>query len=239
MLETAGYTVDLARDGAEALAALRSDRYDLVLMDIQMDGMDGIAATKAIRRMDDWAKQIPIIAMTANVLSHDVKSFQAAGMNDHLGKPFKRKQLLEKVRQWLPTDTSTRTDGHKHESEPLQRVPDLVEVPKTIDDLYSTLGREWVGKGLTELVDQLQIIVKELGAEDRAGLARRAHMLVSRAGMFGFSELAELCGQLEQATKRGQPLEPYMARLQTLGQAAQSVVLQILQKHNTNLPHFS
>ena len=129
---------------------------------------------------------------------------------------------------------TTGSVGVAAESETLQRIPDLVAVPKTIDDLYSTLGREWVGKGLTELVDQIQIVFKEVGAEDRAGLARRAHMLVSRAGMFGFSELAELCGQLEQATKRGQPLEPYVARLQTLGQAAQSVALQILQKHNTD-----
>jgi len=100
MLEMMGHTVRVAANGAEALALL-GNRFDLILMDIQMPVMDGLETTARIRAMDDPTCRIPIIAMTANVLPQQVEAFRGAGMDDHLGKPFKREHLASVVERWL------------------------------------------------------------------------------------------------------------------------------------------
>jgi CheY-like chemotaxis protein len=93
--------VDTAENGAQAVEAVQAQTYDLVLMDIQMPVMDGITATQKIRELDHPAGQVPINAMTANVHPHQVKAFGEAGMNDHVGKPFKKAELFQKVNTWL------------------------------------------------------------------------------------------------------------------------------------------
>ncbi|HUE46348.1 MAG TPA: ATP-binding protein [Aestuariivirgaceae bacterium] len=97
MLTLAGHEVDLVVDGAQALAAVREQAYDLVLMDIEMRGMNGIEAVKHIRSLDAPAGHVPLIAMTANVLPQQIRAFKEAGMDGHLGKPFTRNQLIDKV----------------------------------------------------------------------------------------------------------------------------------------------
>jgi len=72
----------------------------MVLMDVQMPGMDGITATQHIRALQHPAHRLPIVAMTANVLPQQVKQFRAAGMDDHIGKPFKRDELYAAVERW-------------------------------------------------------------------------------------------------------------------------------------------
>jgi len=230
MLEPAGYTVDVASNGAEAVAAVQATRYELVLMDIQMDSMDGVAATKAIRGLNHPAKDVPIVAMTANVLAHDVKSFKAAGMNDHLGKPFKRKQLLDKVRHWLNTDSS----GHRLavQSATSKESPDPAFDKEALEELCSTMGREWVSRSLSELTDHLELAFKDLSpaARDRDVLARQAHLLVARAGFLGFSELAQLCSALEQACKRGEGLEPAWSKVRLAALEVQGIAAQLVQR---------
>jgi len=101
MLEPFGITVDTANDGVAGVEAVRQGGYDLVLMDIQMPGMDGLTATRRIRAMTDapgW--RTPIVAMTANVLPEQVANCIAAGMDDHLGKPINPSRLLEAVARW-------------------------------------------------------------------------------------------------------------------------------------------
>ncbi len=87
----------MAADGEETLAALRRQRYDVILMDVQMPGMDGIEATRHIR--DEWPveEQPCIIAVTANALHEDREACLSAGMNDYLSKPV----LPEDLRQAL------------------------------------------------------------------------------------------------------------------------------------------
>jgi signal transduction histidine kinase/ActR/RegA family two-component response regulator len=101
VLQAAGHTVDVASDGATAVIAVQRNDYDVVLMDIQMPVMDGMTATQRIRALDGSARHVPIVAMTANVLPQQVRVFLEAGMNDHLGKPFKRDVLLEVIARSL------------------------------------------------------------------------------------------------------------------------------------------
>ncbi|MBX9931375.1 MAG: PAS domain S-box protein [Methylobacterium sp.] len=97
VLERGGHEVDIATNGFEAVAAVYARRYDLILMDVQMPGMDGITATRHIRMMERPDAAIPIIAMTANVMPAQVAEFRAAGMNDHVGKPFRREELFAAI----------------------------------------------------------------------------------------------------------------------------------------------
>ncbi|HEU0264764.1 MAG TPA: response regulator [Geobacterales bacterium] len=98
ILERQGYGVALASDGVEALAALRQQRFDLVLMDMQMPNMDGLTATKLIRAGDGGIDPtVPVVAMTAHALVSDRERCLAAGMDDYLAKPISMQLLLEMV----------------------------------------------------------------------------------------------------------------------------------------------
>jgi len=111
LLETVGVCVDIASDGAQAVEAYRSKPYDIILMDVQMPIMDGPEATRRIRALEsaDAARpnpsgpgaRIPIIAMTANVMSDQIDAYLDAGMDAHLGKPIESSALIETVFDWI------------------------------------------------------------------------------------------------------------------------------------------
>jgi two-component system, sensor histidine kinase len=101
MLKSLGYAADIARNGKEALAAIASERYDLVLMDCLMPEMDGFEATRRIRAQAGYASQVPIIAMTANAFTQDRDACLASGMTDYLSKPVREIELRCKLDFWL------------------------------------------------------------------------------------------------------------------------------------------
>ena len=102
MLERLGLTVVLAVDGAEVLTALRSERFDLVLMDCQMPVMDGYDATQQIRAGTTPHPGIPIVAMTAAALASDRTRCLEVGMNDYISKPVQQGELAQILAKWLP-----------------------------------------------------------------------------------------------------------------------------------------
>ncbi|MCL1805678.1 MAG: response regulator [Clostridiales bacterium] len=104
LLEPTGLTIDCADNGAQAFRMFKEepDKYDLILMDIQMPEMDGYEATRRIRALDmRQAKEIPVIAMTANVFREDVERCLDAGMNAHVGKPLDFDEVLNILRMYL------------------------------------------------------------------------------------------------------------------------------------------
>lgn len=100
LLADLGLHVDTAEDGAEAVALARQKRYDAILMDMQMPVMDGLEATRQIRRLPH-AAQVPIIAMTANAFAEDRQRCMEAGMNDFLSKPVEPERLVTVLQHWL------------------------------------------------------------------------------------------------------------------------------------------
>ncbi|MDR0446081.1 MAG: response regulator [Oscillospiraceae bacterium] len=105
LLEPTGITIDCAENGAIALEKYSAapTEYDMIFMDVQMPEMDGYEATRSIRALaTERAKQIPIVAMTANVFREDVEKCLAAGMNDHVGKPLDIADVTQKLREYLP-----------------------------------------------------------------------------------------------------------------------------------------
>ena len=100
MLAELGHHADLACDGQEAVAAVQTRRYDLVLMDAQMPTMDGVAATKAIRALDPPANAVPIVALTAHAIEGYREEYLAAGMSDYLSKPVTLRALNTLLVRW-------------------------------------------------------------------------------------------------------------------------------------------
>ena len=108
ILEDTNIDIFYAENGTKAVSmfADRSNKFDIVLMDINMPEMDGYEATRQIRALDfAEAKNVPIIAMTANVFKEDIKRCIDAGMNDHTGKPIDTEELYEKLNRYLSTDS--------------------------------------------------------------------------------------------------------------------------------------
>ncbi len=104
LLKKLGYQPDYASNGIEALEALEKKRYDLILMDCQMPVMDGYETTRRIRANKAW-ENLPIIAVTANVIQGDRETCLASGMNDYITKPFSRDQLQSVIDRWSARDT--------------------------------------------------------------------------------------------------------------------------------------
>jgi PAS domain S-box-containing protein len=199
MLRAAGHQVDVVPDGSDAIMAVQAQAYDVVLMDIQMPGMDGMTATRHIRALPGLAGRVPIVAMTANVLPQQVESFSAAGMNGHLGKPFRRGDLLATVERHYEVLAAP-----EHVSPgPTEDAPPVVDT-ETFEATLAVLGNDkmndLLGKFGAELENRLSGDAES--ADERARLKRGAHMLVSSAGMLGFLTLSHVCARLEAALAR-------------------------------------
>ncbi len=103
LLERLGYQADLAANGLEALDALRRQAYDVVLMDVLMPEMDGMEATRRIRREIAQEQQPHIIAVTANAMKEDREKYLSAGMDDYLSKPIRVQELVEALNECAPS----------------------------------------------------------------------------------------------------------------------------------------
>jgi two-component system, sensor histidine kinase and response regulator len=102
-IERLGGVVAIACNGAEGVAACARERFDLILMDMEMPVMDGVTATQRIRELEaQLGRRTPIVALTANVLSEQVERCLSAGMDDFLSKPIEAKRLAEVFARFLP-----------------------------------------------------------------------------------------------------------------------------------------
>jgi signal transduction histidine kinase/DNA-binding response OmpR family regulator len=125
MLEKAGHRIDVAANGIEAVDAVYKRPYDIVLMDMQMPEMDGLAASRRIRSLDGPMAQVPIIALTANAMHGVREQVLAAGMNDHVTKPINRRELMNSI---------ARLTGAAEADEPAaEPTPTLVAPPPKAD----------------------------------------------------------------------------------------------------------
>jgi PAS domain S-box-containing protein len=195
VLERAGHVVDLAANGREAVEAVRLTPYDIVLMDVQMPVMDGITATQAIRASDHPSRHVPIVAMTANVLPQQVAGLKAAGMDDHVCKPFRRPELLAAIERWTRDDPA----------EPTPEAAGAAIADDRFDrDAFASL-EDMIGKPafricLTKFAAALATSFGELSSCDRVRLSGAAHAMVQPAGIFGFKRLLALLRTCEDVT---------------------------------------
>jgi len=201
MLKTAGYQVDVADNGIEAVEAVQHQSYDLVLMDVHMPSMDGIGATRKIRALAPPRGRIPIIALTADAVAGVREQYLAAGMDDFLSKPFNRADLLAMVERWL-ADVADAPPAPAARSAPGA----VLEIAK-IRELEQIMSREEFVKlmktWLDSTRDRVDQILRLAAADDVAAIRPHAHNLVSTAGGFGAMQLSDLARRLEDACHTG------------------------------------
>jgi CheY-like chemotaxis protein/HPt (histidine-containing phosphotransfer) domain-containing protein len=222
VLEAAGHSVDVVSDGAQAIKAVQDEAYDLVLMDVQMPGVDGVEATGHIRTMAANKGCVPIIALTANVYPEQIASFLAVGMNDHVGKPINRKKLLGAVDRWLANAARV--------EEPTSRGETVL-----LDwDVYRNLTSMMGPKPMADLLDQFEGMLSEVpdtdevvSGEPRLQLAGHVHKLVSAAGMLGFTTLSAACERVEAACAAGVDLQDGLSELRVARKEAIASIAQI------------
>jgi CheY-like chemotaxis protein len=101
MLERLGLRADMAGNGREAVALFRMAPYDVILMDCQMPEMDGFEAAREIRRLENPARRVVIVAMTAEAMTGTREQCLAEGMDDYISKPVKLEDLYETLRKWV------------------------------------------------------------------------------------------------------------------------------------------
>lgn len=214
ILVRAGYEVALAGNGAEALAALDEADFDLILMDAHMPVMTGAAATRRIRALEGPRSTIPIIAF-----SGDEQSLGAAGVNDHIDKPFTRAELLAKVDAWMPCDAGAPPAG-------------AAEKPggPAFQEMCDLMGRPWALRGLTKLTAQID---EAFGAGPAAArndnqLVGQAHALVSLAAVLGFPTLSESCSALEEACRSGQGVQPAFERAKAAALEVRAAAVELI-----------
>ena len=117
LLGAFGLTPEEARNGEEAIALAQGAAFDLILMDVHMPRLDGLAATRAIRAGDGRCRSVPIIALSADVTPQNTASFIAAGMDDAIAKPISAGELIGKITAWLdraaPSEVPAKAGPHE------------------------------------------------------------------------------------------------------------------------------
>ena len=232
MLTSAGHQVDVVTDGVKAVEAVRNNRYDLVLLDIEMGRMNGLDAMRHIRRLAGPAGQVPVIALSANVLPQHVRAFEDAGMDGHLGKPFTRNQLIGKVNFFLSPD---RHASRQTTTPPASRAAVFDE--KVLAEMKLLIGEDRTAAWIAALRSQVEAMVSIAKRKtSRSSLAKSAHSLVSQAGSLGFVRLSRLASELEEACL---DRADHADVLQRVTEACHSALLQIdqMQERDPNSVH--
>ncbi|MEQ1517383.1 MAG: response regulator, partial [Usitatibacteraceae bacterium] len=196
ILTSFGCRVDIARDGTEAVTAVRAKRYDLVLMDCQMPVMDGFEATMVIRADEKAAgvsKPVPIIAITANALTGDREACLAAGMNDYLAKPIVRKTLAAVMERTLDRHKTAKAIGVVMPAEapaPVELLPfDPSVLLASAGGAEPALARRILDMFAKDTVRLIGTIERSMKDGDLAEVQRAMHNLKGTSGTVGALEL--------------------------------------------------
>jgi two-component system, sensor histidine kinase and response regulator len=215
LLTSAGYKVDIAEDGRKSLDMLDKGAYDAVLMDMQMPVMDGMTATREIRK-DERFRDLPIIAMTANVMEADIQKCLDAGMNDHIGKPIDPDEMFAKLNKWIkprrtgpPGEPSMISQKQVRKEKPPAAAPDDLPDIRGLDaklGLKRVMGKKAFYLDMLRRFSEKQSqtpdqIRASLEAGDRDAAQRLAHTLKGLSGNIGAVEAQEVAAELESSIR--------------------------------------
>ncbi len=218
LLRKAGHTVTVVENGNQAVAGIRDNDFDVVLMDVQMPELDGVEATKRIRAMPAPKHLVPIFALTANAMRGAKEEYLAAGMDDFVSKPIDAALLLDKLARLSPgSRSSPPVVPEAARTEPVADNPrsDLAEQDHAgpvfdPDRLKAVLGflpigqlREFALLYLEDAADCANRIVAAAADGDCGGVSRAAHQLVGVAGNYGAMETCRLAQALAASGKAG------------------------------------
>ena len=223
MLERIGLQVSVVANGHEAIEELRNRPYDLVLMDVNMPGMDGIEATRVIRGMTAELSNIPIIAMTALAMPGDREMLLSKGMDDYVSKPIIQAELyttLARVKEGMEAQHKDQSSSQEIESD--EKKSALIE-PEIISQLSADVGAELlpeiINSYLAEIPSRIAAITRAASLGNCSLLAKEAHPLKSSSAAVGAMRLSDLAGTLESAG-RDQDIKKIKIVIRSLQSAA-------------------
>ena len=240
LLEDAHLAIDTAENGQIAVQMVAEHNYDLVLMDMQMPVMDGLAASRAIRLKQQF-QSLPIIAMTANVMESDRDKCTEAGMNDHLAKPIDPPALFAALLRWIKPRSDLAADAPRETILAAGRLPEPAGSPVATTfqiagvDAESALRRTGGNPKRYEMLLRKfaeSANVEEIGEAHASGdtttAARAAHSLKGAAANLGATAVANAAAEAETAIKTGQSVQPSLdvltSTLRTVVQAIRSAL---------------
>ncbi|MBS1197923.1 MAG: barA [Proteobacteria bacterium] len=232
LLQEAGFVVDLAENGQIALEMLNAADYDVVLMDMQMPVMDGVTATREIRKEARF-KALPIIAMTANAMQGDRDNCLAAGMNDHVGKPIEPDDLWMALLKWVKPRQVTVAAAMPPALAPEAEIPSGIEGLDTAAGLRRVLGKKplylsMLKKFVAGQQSATAEMSKALEADDWATAERLAHTLKGVSAYIGAAGLQQMAEKIEAAIKENQPRQAVDARIEELNAPLQRLIAALI-----------
>ena len=230
ILSSVGLIVETAKDGLEAVEKAKINRYDLILMDMQMPNMDGLEATRAIRTLPDW-ETTPIVALTANAFTEERRACAEAGMNDFLTKPLKPELLYSTLLKWLsprvtnvPDDANRKPDGAVIDND--TPITEQMQVRKTateaawvlmakVPGLNIPYCQSLLGGNAEKFLELLNLFIAShahdmtaltasLEKGDHTTAKRLVHSLKGSAATLGIDNLATMAKRLEELLRESQ-----------------------------------
>ena len=211
LLEDMGVAVDAAGGGEEALHKAQAQAYDLILMDIQMPTMDGLSATRQIRKIEIKPQRVPIVALTAHALADEREAMLMAGMDDYLAKPIDEDQLHKTLLKWTGVTILTPQNPLERAHQPAARLKPMVVAEQPVVDLVSGLqkanGKLDLAKDmLTMLADSLSNDQAQINLlyhqGDLIALQERVHRLHGATLYCGLPRLQMALRHAEQLLKQ-------------------------------------
>ena len=201
ILAKLGVKADVVGNGLEALEALARIRYDIVLMDVQMPEMDGLAATAELRRREaEGGGHTPVIAMTAHAMKGDRERCLAAGMDDFLTKPIRPQPLAAALLCWsLGQDEEPAPHGAGPDGDATFDLSRIQEVSAGDEEF----GRSLLSEFVVAARDLLRQAHDSAERGDHAGMDTVAHTLAGGSAMLGAGRLAAVCRELQRAAEAG------------------------------------
>lgn len=230
IMESWGFTVDVVSNGREAVDKIQENKYDLVLMDIQMPEMDGMEATRAIRQLSDPVKAaIPIVALTANALKGDSEKYLAAGMNDFLPKPFNEQKLFLVISTNLKTsakeaipmrETNTTVTGDQEKLYDLSMVQTIAGGDTAFVKKMVQLFIETVPPSMTD-------IQMETGQQNWVNVSKLAHKMKATIDSMGIVKIKDVVRAIEANGKKGEEVDKIPAQVQEVVKVLEGCVGQL------------
>ena len=212
ILKKLGLRADAVANGSEAINALETLPYDLVLMDVQMPEMDGLEATRQIRNSKSAIsnRRVPIIAMTAHAMQGDRERCMNAGMNDYITKPVSSRALSEVLDKWLPKKEKTvnselQTEKHPHRVSSIKSQIPVFDKAGMLDRLMDDqdLARMIVEGFLKDIPLQITALQGYLETGDATGTERQAHSIKGASANVGGERLRAVAFEIEKTAMTG------------------------------------
>lgn len=212
LLAPAGHRIDFVNSGGAAISAVERERYDIVLMDVHMPGLDGLEATRRIRALPSPKGEVPILGVTASTLPEEISACYEAGMDGHLAKPIDRDALLAAMRELVA--------GHSWRSV-LPAMSAAPEAPPLVNEatLRRALGElgPLAAHAMRDMVEEIRQGCDVLGgaaiARDVTRMRQAAHMVMEPARSLGAERLTAAIDRLQRAIRAGQDVTPHLRAL--------------------------